>query len=126
LFLLEAMMKRLLPMLAVALAPAACTREIPQDKLLDILNQRAPLVSHIGPVLKVEVLSSAKAAARSAGTSRSCEVRLLHVTGKKGSTYVSFLRREGQGETESALTWADDRHAASGKMGEMLSQHCKS
>lgn len=112
--------------LALAVAVTACSREIPQDKLLDILNQRAPLVSHIGPVTKVEVLSTAKAAAGSDSERHSCEVRLMHVTGKKGSTYVSFLRREASGSTESALTWADDRHAAAGKMGEMLSQYCKS
>jgi hypothetical protein len=109
----------------VGLTAVACSRDIPNDKLLDILNQRAPLVAHIGPVVKVEVLSTAKAAAHSLGDSRSCEVRLLHVTGKKGSTYVSFLRREVSGATESALTWADDRQAASGKLGEMLSEHCK-
>lgn len=110
-------MKRLLPLLLLA----ACSRDIPQDKLLDILNQRAPLVAHIGAVTKVDVLSTAKAAA----DGRSCEVRLMHVTGKKGSTYVSFLRREVAGATESALTWADNRQAASGKMGEMLSEYCK-
>jgi hypothetical protein len=109
-------MKKMLPMLLLA----ACSRDIPQDKLLDILNQRAPLVAHIGPVIKVDVLSTAKATA----TGRSCEVRLMHVTGKKGSTYVSFLRREDSAGTESALTWADSRQAASGKMGEMLSAHC--
>ncbi|WP_154668156.1 hypothetical protein [Pseudoduganella violaceinigra] len=115
-------MKRLLPLLLLA----ACSREIPQDKLLDILNQRAPLVAHIGPVTKVDVLSAAKSAAGDGSARFSCEVRLLHVTGKNGSTYVSFLRREASGATESALTWADDRQAASGKMGEMLSEHCKS
>jgi len=109
-------MKRMLPLLLLA----ACSRDIPQDKLLDIMNQRAPLVAHIGHVTKVDVLSTAKATAGS----RSCEVRLMHVFGKKGSTYVSFLRREESGGTESALTWADDRQAASGKMGEMLSEHC--
>jgi hypothetical protein len=114
-------MKRLLPLMLLA----ACSRDIPQEKLLDILNQRAPLVAHIGQVTKVEVLSTAKAAAASDSERRSCEVRLMHVTGKKGSTYVSFLRREVSGATESALTWADDRNAASGKMGEMLSEHCK-
>jgi len=114
-------MKRLLPLMLLA----ACSRDIPQEKLLDILNQRAPLVAHIGQVTKVEVLSTAKAAAASDNERRSCEVRLMHVTGKKGSTYVSFLRREVSGATESALTWADDRNAASGKMGEMLSEHCK-
>lgn len=110
-------MKRLLPLLILA----ACSRDIPQDKLLGILNQRAPLVAHIGAVTKVDVLSTAKAAA----DGRSCEVRLMHVTGKKGSTYVSFLRREVAGATESALTWADERQAASAKMGEMLSEYCK-
>jgi len=114
-------MKRLMPLLFLA----ACNRDIPQEKLLDILNQRAPLVAHIGPVTAVEVLSTAKAAAGSGGDRLSCEVRLMHVTGKKGSTYVSFLRREAAGATESALTWADDRQAASGRMGEMLSEHCK-
>lgn len=114
-------MKRLFPILFLA----ACSRDIPQDKLLDILNQRAPLVAHIGPVTHVEVLSTAKAAAASDSVRLSCEVRLMHVTGKKGSTYVSFLRREDASGTESALTWADDRQAASGKMGEMLSEHCK-
>ena len=114
-------MKKLLPLLLLA----ACSRDIPQDKLLDILNQRAPLVEHIGQVTKVEVLSTAKAAAASDSERRSCEVRLLHVIGKKGSTYVSFLRREASGDTVSALTWADDRNAANGKMGEMLSEHCK-
>ena len=114
-------MKKLLPLLFLA----ACSREIPQDKLLDIMNQRAPLVAHIGPVTKVDVLSTAKAAAGAGNQRYSCEVRLLHVTGKKGSTYVSFLRRDASGATESALTWADDRNAASGKMGEMLSEHCK-
>lgn len=109
-------MKKMLPLLLLA----ACSRDIPQDKLLDILNQRAPLVAHIGHVIKVDVLSTAKAAAGG----RSCEVRLMHVFGKKGSTYVSFLRREDAGGTDSALTWADDRQAASGKMGEMLSEHC--
>jgi hypothetical protein len=115
-------MKRFAPILLLA---AACSSEIPDDKLLDILNQRAPLVAHVGPLVKVEVLSTAKAAARSAGEGRSCEVRLLHVTGKKGSTYVSFLRREVAGATESALTWSDDRQAASGKLGEMLAMYCK-
>jgi|GEM_PF-1472191 len=114
-------MKRLLPLLLLA----ACSRDIPQDKLLDILNQRAPLVAHIGPVTKVEVLSTAKSAAGSDSDRFSCEVRLMHVTGKTGSTYVSFLRRESSGDTISALTWADDRHTASGKVGEMLSEHCK-
>lgn len=114
-------MKKLLPLLLLA----ACSRDIPQDKLLDILNQRAPLVEHIGQVTKVEVLSTAKAAAASDSERRSCEVRLLHVTGKKGSTYVSFLRRDASGATESALSWADERNAANGKMGEMLSEHCK-
>lgn len=114
-------MKRLLPLLLLA----ACSRDIPQDKLLEILNQREPLVAHIGPVAKVEVLSTAKSAAGSDSDRFSCEVRLMHVTGKKGSTYVSFLRKESSGDTVSALTWADDRHAASGKMGEMLSEHCK-
>ena len=109
-------MKKTLALLLLA----ACSRDIPQDKLLDILNQRAPLVAHIGHVTKVDVLSTAKAAANG----RSCEVRLMHVFGKKGSTYVSFLRREDAGGTDSALTWADDRQAASGKMGEMLSAHC--
>lgn len=109
-------MKKMLPLLLLA----ACSRDIPQDQLLDILNQRTPLVAQIGHVTKVDVLSTAKAAANG----RSCEVRLMHVTGKKGSTYVSFLRREDAGGTESALTWADDRQAASGKMGEMLSAHC--
>ncbi|MGW8389789.1 hypothetical protein [Pseudoduganella sp. HUAS MS19] len=109
-------MKKMLPLLLLA----ACSSEIPQDKLLNMLNQRAPLVAHIGPVTKVSVLSTAKASANG----RSCEVRLMHVTGKKGSTYVSFLRREEPGGTESALTWADERQAASGKMGEMLSAHC--
>jgi len=111
-------MKRMLPLLPLLLL-AACSSDISQDKLLDILNQRAPLVAHIGPVIKVDVLSTAKAA-----TGRGCEVRLMHVTGKKGSTYVSFLRREEPGGTESALTWADERQAASRKVGEMLSEHC--
>ena len=118
-------MKSALFFLAVGLSLVACSRDIPNDKLLDILNQRAPLVAHIGPVIKVEVLSTAKASALGVIDGRSCEVRLLHVTGKKGSTYVSFLRREVAGATESALTWADDRQAASGKLGEMLSEHCK-
>jgi hypothetical protein len=61
----------------VGLTAVACSRDIPNDKLLDILNQRAPLVAHIGPVVKVEVLSTAKAAAHSLGDSRSCEVRRL-------------------------------------------------
>jgi hypothetical protein len=108
-----------------ALALAACSRDIPNDKLLDIMNQRAPLVAHIGAVTRVEVLSTAKAAASDGSARYSCEVRLMHVTGKKGATYVSFLRREAAGATESALTWADDRNTASGKMGEMLSEHCK-
>lgn len=110
--------------LSLALAATACSSEISNDKLLEILNQRAPLVAHIGPVTKVEVLSTAKSAADKGGQHFSCEVRLLHVTGKKGSTYVSFLRREAATATESALTWNDDRHAAAGKVGEMLSQHC--
>ena len=114
-------MKRLLPVLLLA----ACSRDIPQGKLLDILNQRAPLVAHIGRVTKVEVLSTAKAAAGSIADRHGCEVRLMHVTGKKGATYVSFLRRDASGATESALTWADDRQAASAKMGEMLSEYCK-
>jgi hypothetical protein len=113
-------MKKMLPLLFLA----ACSRDIPQEKLLDILNQRAPLVAHIGAVAKVEVLSTARAAAAAGASRYNCEVRLMHVTGKKGSTYVSFLRREGPGGTTSALTWADDRHAASGKVGEMLSEHC--
>lgn len=110
--------------LCLALAAAACTREVPKDKLIDILNERAPLVAHIGPVTRVDVLSTAKAAARSGSDRYGCEVRLLQVTGKKGSTYVSFLRRETPSGTESALTWADERQAATGKMGEMLSVHC--
>lgn len=110
--------------LLLALAATACSRDLPNDKLLEILNQRAPLVAHIGAVTKVDVLSTAKSAAGTSGERHSCEVRLLHVTGKKGSTYVSFLRREASTDTESALTWADDRHAATGKMGEMLSEHC--
>lgn len=110
-------MKGLLPLLFLA----ACSRDIPQDKLLEILNQRAPLVAHIGAVTKADVLSTAKAAA----DGRSCEVRLMHVTGKKGATYVSFLRREVAGATESALTWADERQAAGARMGEMLSEYCK-
>lgn len=111
--------------LLLALAAAACSRDIPNAKLLDIMNQRAPLVAHIGPVTRVEVLSTAKASAGGGSGRFSCEVRLMHVTGRKGATYVSFLRREAAGATESALTWADDRNAASGKMGEMLSEHCK-
>lgn len=110
--------------LALALAVSACNNDVPQDKLVEILNQRAPLVAHIGPVTKVDVLSTAKAAAGSGGERHSCEVRLLHVTGKKGATYVTFLRREVPAATESAITWADDRHAAAGKMGELLSAHC--
>lgn len=112
--------------LVLALAATACSRDIPKDKLVDILNQRAPLVAHIGQVTKAEVLSSAKSAAAGGGERYSCEVRLLHVTGSKGSTYVSFLRREAPAATESALTWADDRQTAAGKMGEMLSAHCNS
>ncbi|WP_374583430.1 hypothetical protein [Pseudoduganella sp.] len=110
--------------LALALGASGCSRDLPQDKLVDILNQRAPLVAHIGQVTKVDVLSTAKAAASSGGERRSCEVRLLHVTGKKGATYVSFLRREAPTATELAMTWADDRHAAAGKVGEMLAAHC--
>lgn len=118
-------MKKLVA-LSLALAATACSRDIPQDKLVALMNERAPLVAHIGPVTQVDILSSAKSAAGSGGERHSCEVRLLHVKGKKGATYVSFLRRETPGATESALTWADDRHAAAGKMGEMLSQHCNS
>ncbi|MYN01304.1 hypothetical protein GTP41_04235 [Pseudoduganella sp. DS3] len=108
----------------LALAASACSKDVPQDKLVEIMNQRAPLVAHIGQVTRVDVLSTAKAAAGSRGERHSCEVRLLHVKGTKGATYVSFLRREARADTESAITWADDRHAAAGKMGEMLSSHC--
>lgn len=108
----------------LALAASACSKDVPQDKLVEIMNQRAPLVAHIGQVTRVDVLSTAKAAAGSGGERHSCEVRLLHVKGTKGATYVSFLRREAPAATESAITWADDRHVAAGKMGEMLSSHC--
>ncbi|WP_342115931.1 hypothetical protein [Pseudoduganella sp. OTU4001] len=118
-------MKKLLAV-SLALAATACSRDIPKDKLVDILNERAQLVAHIGQVTKVDVLSTAKSAAGNGGERYSCEVRLLHVTGRKGSTYVSFLRREAPSTTESALTWADDRQAAAGKMGELLSEHCNS
>ena len=112
--------------LCLALAATACTREVPKDKLVDILNERAPLVAHIGQVTKVDVVSTAKSSAGGGGDRYGCEVRLLHVTGKKGATYVSFLRRQAPTATESAITWADDRQAAAGKMGEMLSVHCNS
>ena len=91
-------MKKLLPLLCLA----ACSREMPRDQLLDILNQRAPLVAHIGPVTKVDVLSTAKAAAGVGNEHYSCEVRLMHVTGQKGSTYVSFLRRDAAGALDSS------------------------
>ena len=120
------MRKLACPVLSV-LALDGCSRAMPEDKLLDILNQRAALVAHVGKVKQVEVLSTAKAAARVDGSSRySCEVRLLQVTGQKGRTYVSYMRRETPQATDSALTWSDDREAANGQLGRLLSEHCSS
>lgn len=115
-------MKRWL--LLLALAAAACSSDISDDKLIATLNERASLVAHIGRVTKVDVLSTSKAATNVDGVRSSCEVRLMHVTGKKGSTYVSYMRRETPAATDSALTWSDERGAADTQLGKMLSQHC--
>ena len=107
---------KLRALLALLLAVAGCSNDLPEHKLIDVLNERPTLVAHIGKVRQADVLSSAK--------SGDCEVRLLHVTGSKGRTFVSMMRRTSATSVDSALTFSDNREAANAQLGSMLSRYC--
>ena len=109
-------MKPALHVALLVLALAGCNDGIPEENILTMLNEREILVEHVGHVRQAEVISSAK--------SGDCEVRLVHVTGSKGRTYVSMMRRTSAESVDSALTFSDNREGANAQLGSMLSQHC--